>query len=99
MPLTIFRLTEADVPAYRALMLRAYDVPDAFTSTPQERAASPARFWLERVAHPNGLSVAFGAFDGRELAGTVTLEFNHRANGHPNPTRFQGQGPHVEAAA
>lgn len=79
MPLTISRLTEADVPAYRALMLQAYEVPDAFTSTPQERAASPASFWLERVAHPKGLSVAFGAFDGGRLVGTVTLEFNHRA--------------------
>lgn len=79
MTLTIARLTEADAPAYRALMLQAYEVPDAFTSTPQERAAAPAGFWLERVAHPQGLSVAFGAFDAGQLVGTVTLEFNHRA--------------------
>lgn len=78
MPLTIARLTEADAPAYRTLMLQAYEVPDAFTSTPQERAAAPASFWTERVAHPQGLSVAFGAFEGGQLVGTVTLEFNHR---------------------
>ena len=72
-------LTEAHATAYRDLMLQAYEVPDAFTSTPQERAAAPASFWVERVAHPKGLSVAFGAFDGEELVGTVTLEFSDRA--------------------
>lgn len=51
MPLTIARLTEADAPAYRALMLEAYEVPDAFTSTPQERAAAPTSFWIGRLAH------------------------------------------------
>lgn len=75
----ITRLTEAHATAYRNLMLQAYEVSDAFTSTPQERAALPASFWVERVAHPKGLSVAFGAFDGEELVGTVTLEFSDRA--------------------
>lgn len=79
MPLTVARLTEADAPAYRGLMLEAYEVPDAFTSTPQERAAAPASFWVGRLAHPQGLSVAFGAFDATELVGTVTLEFSDRA--------------------
>jgi len=79
MPLTIARLTEADASAYRALMLQAYEVPDAFTSTPQERATAPASFWVGRLAHPQGLSVAFGAFEGTQLVGTVTLEFNDRA--------------------
>ena len=79
MPVTIARLTEADAPAYRALMLEAYQVPDAFTSTPQERATAPASFWIGRLAHPQGLSVAFGAFDAGALVGTVTLEFNDRA--------------------
>ena len=79
MTLTIARLTEADAPAYRALMLEAYEVPDAFTSTPQERAAAPASFWAGRLAHPHGLSVAFGAFEGAQLVGTVTLEFSDRA--------------------
>lgn len=77
--MTVARLTEADAPAYRALMLEAYEVPDAFTSTPQERAAAPASFWVGRLAHPQGLSVAFGAFDATELVGTVTLEFSDRA--------------------
>ena len=79
MPVTITGLTEADAPAYRALMLEAYEVPDAFTSTPQERAAAPASFWVGRLAHPQGLSVAFGAFDAGALVGTVTLEFSDRA--------------------
>ena len=79
MPLTIARLTENDAPAYRALMLQAYGEPDAFTSTPQERVAAPASFWVGRLAHPQGLSVAFGALDAGELVGTVTLEFNDRA--------------------
>ena len=79
MTLTTARLTEADAPAYRALMLQAYEVPDAFTSTPQERADAPVAFWVGRVAHPQGLSVAFGAFEGTQLVGTVTLEFSDRA--------------------
>ena len=77
--MTVARLTEADAPAYRALMLEAYEVPDAFTSTPHERAAAPASFWAERVAHPQGLSVAFGAWQSGQLVGTVTLEFSDRA--------------------
>jgi ribosomal protein S18 acetylase RimI-like enzyme len=79
MLVTIARLTEADAPAYRALMLEAYQVPDAFTSTPQERATAPASFWIGRLAHPQGLSVAFGAFGAGALVGTVTLEFSDRA--------------------
>ena len=79
MPVTIARLTEADAPAYQALMLEAYEVPDAFTSTPQERAATPASFWVGRLAHPQGSSVAFGAFDAGALVGNVTLEFSDRA--------------------
>jgi len=57
-------------------MLSAYAAAaDAFTSTPEERAIEPESWWRSRIADPNGLSVAFGAFDGHELVGTVTLEF------------------------
>lgn len=44
-------LRAADAPAYRALMLHAYEsAADAFTSTPQERAAAPLSWWLEPMA-------------------------------------------------
>jgi RimJ/RimL family protein N-acetyltransferase len=70
-------LTAADVARYRALMLEAYaQAPDAFTSTPDERAAEPQSWWLRRIADPGGLTVAFGAFQDHELVGTVALEFS-----------------------
>lgn len=73
-------LAAADVGPYRRLMLRAYtDDADAFTSTPQERERAPAEWWLQRIAHPEGLTVAFGAFEGEALVGTVALEFNDRS--------------------
>jgi ribosomal protein S18 acetylase RimI-like enzyme len=72
-------LTAAHVAPYRALMLHAYAaVPDAFTSTPQERAAQPDSWWLGRIADPAGKSMAFGAFRDGELVGTVTVEFSSR---------------------
>ena len=73
-------LTPADLSHYRALMLHAYDAAaDAFTSTAAERATEPDAWWLKRIADPQGLSVAFGAFggdDGDALVGTVTVEFS-----------------------
>src|SRR5262245_1245894 len=69
-------LQASDAPEYRALMLHAYAAAaDAFTSTPEERAAEPASWWTSRIADPKGLSQAFGAFHDNELVGTVTLEF------------------------
>ena len=69
-------LTHADVLPYRALMLEAYAMaPDAFTSTPQERAAEPESWWLNRIADPSGLTAVFGAFNAGDLVGTVALEF------------------------
>ena len=60
-------------------LLRAYaEVPDAFTATPEERAAEPDSWWLKRIADPSGMSVAFGCFDGSTLVGTVTVEFSPR---------------------
>ncbi len=73
-------LGPADVARYRALMLQAYaSEPDAFTSTPEERAAEPPAWWLARLQHPQGLSQVFGAFRGDALVGTVTVEFSGRA--------------------
>lgn len=75
--LRVARLTPADAPAYRRLMLHAYEhAADAFTSTVEERAAETEAWWAHRIAHPDGLGVGFGAFDGGELVGCLALEFN-----------------------
>ena len=72
----VARLVAADVPSYRALMLHAYAaVPDAFTSTAEERAAEPDSWWHKRIADPSGQSLAFGVFHDSQLVGTVTVEF------------------------
>ncbi|WP_284619341.1 GNAT family N-acetyltransferase [Aquabacterium humicola] len=72
----VARLSAADVPRYRTLMLHAYAAAaDAFTSTPEERAAEPESWWVRRIDDPKGLSFALGAFAGDELVGTVTVEF------------------------
>ena len=72
----VARLAPSDAGRYRALMLHAYEVAgDAFTSTPDERAAEPESWWVRRIADPKGLSIAFGAFIEGDLAGTVTIEF------------------------
>jgi RimJ/RimL family protein N-acetyltransferase len=76
-PMTLRPLTAADAPRYRALMLHAYEAAaDAFTSTADERAAEPAAWWVARIADPLGRSRGFGAFDGPELIGTVTMEYS-----------------------
>lgn len=73
----ITRLQPAHAPAYRTLMLEAYEqAADAFTSTAEERAAEPESFWVQRIADPRGMSAAFGAFEGPDLIGTVALEFS-----------------------
>jgi ribosomal protein S18 acetylase RimI-like enzyme/ketosteroid isomerase-like protein len=70
-------LQAADAVRYRGLMLQAYALAaDAFTSTPEERAAEPEVFWVRRIADPTGLSVSWGAFADQALVGTVTLEFS-----------------------
>ena len=58
-------------------MLEAYELaPDAFTSTAEERAKEPDSFWVKRIADPTGLTTAFVAFEGKQLLGTVALEFS-----------------------
>jgi RimJ/RimL family protein N-acetyltransferase len=72
----VARLAASDAPRYRALMLHAYEVAaDAFTSTPEERAAEPESWWVKRIADPECLSFTFGAFMGDQLAGAATIEF------------------------
>jgi len=75
----IARLAASDAQRYRALMLHAYAAAaDAFTSTPEERAAEPDAWWVGRIADPNGLGIAFGAFHDDELIGTTTIEFSEK---------------------
>jgi Acetyltransferases len=77
--LRVIPLAASHLRQYRALMLRGYaEAPDAFTSTPEERAAQPEAWWLNRIAGAGGDSVAFGCFDGRTLLGTVTVEFSSK---------------------
>jgi ribosomal protein S18 acetylase RimI-like enzyme len=69
-------LTAADALAYRELMLEAYVLAaDAFTSTAEERAKEPPSWWVQRIGHPHGLHVAFGAEVAGGLLGTVALEY------------------------
>lgn len=77
--MNVRRLTAANVPEYRALMLHAYEhAADAFTSTPEERATAPDAWWAQRIADPAGGSAALGAFADGALIGTVALEFSSK---------------------
>ena len=70
-------LTASDAAQYRELMLEAYvQAADAFTSTAEDRATEPLAWWVKRIAHPEGLCVAFGATEGSALIGTVALEYS-----------------------
>jgi ribosomal protein S18 acetylase RimI-like enzyme len=81
----VARLAVSHAGAYRALMLEAYArEPDAFTSTPEERAALPASWWEKRLGAQED-ALAFGAFDGAELVGAIVLERGERAK-----TRHKG---------
>jgi ribosomal protein S18 acetylase RimI-like enzyme len=74
---TVAVLTASDAAPYKALMLHAYEhAADAFTSTAEERAKEPDEWWIKRIAHPEGMTVAFGDFAGERLVGTVALEFS-----------------------
>lgn len=78
-------------------MLHAYAAaPDAFTSTPEERAVEPESWWLARIADAKGLSTAFGAFHNDDLVGTVTIKFSAKSK-----TRHRAQliGLFVKEAA
>jgi ribosomal protein S18 acetylase RimI-like enzyme len=70
-------LSELHAPAYRDLMLEAYEhAADAFTTTAEERRAEPMSWWVNRIAASNGLSQSFGAWQAQELVGTVALEYS-----------------------
>lgn len=99
-----------DAPAYRTLMLEAYEqAADAFTSTAEERAREPIAWWQARIAAPDGGSACFGAFDGERLVGTVALEVTHKPKTRHSalvlglyvqaPARQQGAGRRLMQAA
>jgi GNAT superfamily N-acetyltransferase len=76
-PMQVAILSASDARQYRALMLHAYEhAADAFTSTVEERTREPDSWWIRRIADPTGMAMAFGAFEGIELVGTVALEFS-----------------------
>ena len=71
------RLTPAHASDYRALMLEAYArEPDAFTATPEERAAQPIGWWEKRL--DGAESLVFGAYEGPTLVGAIGLERESR---------------------
>ena len=73
----VITLNPSAVAEYRELMLHAYEqAADAFTSTREERANEPESWWASRIASADGLGVAFGAYHGDRLVGTVALEFS-----------------------
>jgi GNAT superfamily N-acetyltransferase len=86
----IRRLVPADAEAYRALMLEAYARhPDAFTSSPAERAKLPLTWWQSRLddgAHVPDL--VFGGFERDALAGAVGLSFETREKARHKSTLF-----------
>ena len=70
-------LSASDVAQYKEIMLHAYEhAADAFTSTPAERKKETDAWWIDRIADPTGLKIAFGAFIHADLVGTVALEFS-----------------------
>ena len=73
----IRKLEPSDAAANRDLMIAASET-DAFISTPEERAAMPLSFWENRVAHPEGNSVGFGAFEGDGMVGAAIVDFQTR---------------------
>jgi ribosomal protein S18 acetylase RimI-like enzyme len=85
LPPAIAPLMSKHAAEYRALMLEAYGrEPDAFTSTPEERAALPMSWWEKRLGSHDD-SFAFGAFEGPGLVGAIVLERGERAK-----TRHKG---------
>ena len=86
------RLTTADAAAYRALMLEAYAThPSAFTTTVDERAGLPLRWWEERLGADGAgeAGVVYGAFDDMgALVGVAGLSFETRQRARHKATLF-----------
>ncbi|PBQ21836.1 GNAT family N-acetyltransferase [Pseudomonas congelans] len=90
MTLTYRRLTPADAPAYRALMLEAYERhPDAFTSDVTEREMLPAEWWEKRLDDSAGATeVVFAAVKDGHLLGVAGLSMETRNKARHKSTLF-----------
>lgn len=78
--MSAIRLTPIHAPAYRALMLDAYTRhPDAFTSSPEERAALPLSWWEERLADGDGAPQAvFACLHEGALVAVAGMAYEQR---------------------
>lgn len=92
------RLEPLHAPAYRALMLEAYELhPDAFTSSVEERAALPLSWWEDRLSQgPKPSELVLGAFKDSQLVGVTGLSFESREKARHKATLF---GMYVPSAA
>lgn len=88
--MNIRRLAPPDAPAYRALMLEAYELhPDAFTSSVSERSVLPLVWWESRLkVEPLPPDVVFGAYSDNRLAGVAGLSFDSRDKARHKATLF-----------
>ena len=84
------RLGPTWAPAYRQLMLDAYARhPEAFTSSPAERAGLPLEWWERRLQEGDGAGErVWGATQGAELLGVVGLRRETREKARHKATLF-----------
>ncbi|MEM9552817.1 MAG: GNAT family N-acetyltransferase [Acidobacteriota bacterium] len=89
-PITIARLMPRHAAVYRELMLEAYEsAPEAFTSTPSERASLPLGWWADRVSdRPDASQLVVGAFERQRLVGVAGLRFHRRKRTRHRATLF-----------
>lgn len=92
----VLRLTPSHAPAYRALMLEAYELhPDVFTATVAERVELPLSWWEARMADaPNANEAVFGAFVDGTLAGVAGIRYEMREKTAHKATLFGLYVPH-----
>ena len=91
-PLTMkpIRLTAANAPEYRRLMLEAYSLhPDAFTSSAAERGSLPLYWWEQRLSEgEDATEVVLGRVCNGQLAGVVGVAFERREKTRHKATLF-----------
>lgn len=88
--MNIQRLGPTWAPAYRQLMLDAYARhPEAFTSSPEERAALPLDWWERRLQEDDQAHErVWGATRGADLLGVVGLGLESREKVRHKATLF-----------
>ncbi|MCI1009467.1 GNAT family N-acetyltransferase [Pseudomonas oryzihabitans] len=90
MAMNIQRLGPTWAPAYRQLMLDAYARhPEAFTSSPEERAALPLDWWERRLREGDQAQErVWGVTQGTDLLGVVGLSCTMREKVRHKATLF-----------